>query len=101
MAASANVYPGRTSMFEPVHGSAPKYAGMGRANPMGAVLSAGLMLDNLGHPEAAAAVEKAVTEAVIAGVTTPDLGGGSTTAEVGDLLARQVAQAGALEYSSS
>jgi len=101
MAASANVYPGRTSMFEPVHGSAPKYAGMGRANPMGAVLSAGLMLDNLGHPEAAAAVEKAVTKAVIEGVTTPDLGGGSTTAEVGDLLARQVAQVGELEYSSS
>ena len=54
MAASANLHPGRTSMFEPVHGSAPKYAGTGTANPMAAILTVGLMLDDLGHGEAAA-----------------------------------------------
>ena len=48
MAASGNIHPGRVSMFEPVHGSAPKYAGTGRANPFGAILTAGLMLDHLG-----------------------------------------------------
>ena len=49
MAASGNIHPGRTSLFEPVHGSAPKYAGTGRANPFGAILTAALMLDHLGH----------------------------------------------------
>ena len=64
LAASANLHPGRTSMFEPVHGSAPKYAGTGRANPMGALVTAALMLDELGHAEAAAAIEDAVRELV-------------------------------------
>lgn len=91
LAASANLHPGRVSMFEPVHGSAPKYAGSGRANPMAAILSAALMLDYLGHEEAAGEVERAVAEAIRAGETTPDLGGRRTTAEVGDLLARSLA----------
>ncbi len=90
LAASANLHPGRTSMFEPVHGSAPKYAGTGRANPMGAILSAGLMLDYLGHEEAASVVEEAVRDAVRSGQTTVDLGGSLKTHEVGDLLARAV-----------
>jgi 3-isopropylmalate dehydrogenase len=92
VAASANLHPGRTSMFEPVHGSAPKYAGQGRANPMGAVLSAGLMLQALGHVEAARAVEDAVVAALREGVRTPDLGGQGTTARVGDWLAGAVAR---------
>jgi 3-isopropylmalate dehydrogenase len=91
MAASANVHPGQTSMFEPVHGSAPKYAGTGRANPMGAVLSSALMLDHLGHAEAGRALDAAVIRAVAAGQTTPDVGGSMTTSQVGDLLARTVA----------
>ncbi|HBL29849.1 MAG TPA: 3-isopropylmalate dehydrogenase, partial [Acidobacteria bacterium] len=91
MAASANLHPGQTSMFEPVHGSAPKYAGTGRANPMGAVLSSALMLDTLGHAEAGRALEDAVARAVREGQTTPDLGGSLTTSQVGDLLARTVA----------
>ncbi len=49
MAASGNLHPGRVSMFEPVHGSAPKYAGTGKANPFGAILTAALLLDHLGH----------------------------------------------------
>jgi 3-isopropylmalate dehydrogenase len=80
-------------MFEPVHGSAPKYAGTGRANPVGAVLSVALMLDYLGHDEAAAEVERAVAQSLREGQTTPDLGGTMTTSEVGDLLARAVAGA--------
>ncbi|MDH3255161.1 MAG: 3-isopropylmalate dehydrogenase [Acidobacteriota bacterium] len=92
IAASANLHPGRVSMFEPVHGSAPKYAGTGRANPMAAVLSTGLLLDDLGHAEAAAAVEAAVREAIAYDETTSDLGGSMTTSEVGDALARRLAR---------
>lgn len=92
LAASANVHPGRTSMFEPVHGSAPKYAGKGVANPLAAVVSAGLMLDHLGHHEAARAIEKAVEDSLAEGKTTQDLGGRLSTAEVGDELARRVAE---------
>jgi 3-isopropylmalate dehydrogenase len=91
VAASANRHPGRVSMYEPVHGSAPKYAGSGRANPMGAVLSSALLLEDLGHAEAAREVEAAVTAAIRAGETTVDLGGPLTTTEVGDRLARAVA----------
>ncbi len=93
VAGSANLHPGRVSMFEPVHGSAPKYAGTGKANPMGAVLSVALMLDDLGHTAPAAAVEAAVAAAIRAGDTTPDIGGARSTSEVGDLLARAVAGA--------
>ncbi len=95
VAASANLHPGRTSMFEPVHGSAPKYAGTGRANPVGAVLSSALMLDSLGHAAAAQAIEEAVAQSLRQGQTTPDLGGSLTTSQVGDLLARAVAEAAA------
>jgi 3-isopropylmalate dehydrogenase len=87
MAASANLHPGRTSMFEPVHGSAPKYAGQGTANPMAAVLTLALLLEDLALREAAEAVEDAVCRALQEGVTTADLGGGNTTSEVGDFLA--------------
>lgn len=90
IAASANLHPGRTSMFEPVHGSAPKYAGTGRANPVGAILSAALMLDYLGHGEACGAIEEAVSRALCEKQSTPDVGGALTTSQVGDLLARTV-----------
>jgi 3-isopropylmalate dehydrogenase len=90
IAASANSHPGRISMFEPVHGSAPKYAGTGRANPIAAVLSVALMLDDLGHAEAATAVDDAVKLAISDRETTPDLGGKRSTSEVGDFLAARV-----------
>ncbi len=93
IAGSANLHPGRTSMFEPVHGSAPKYAGTGEANPVGAVLSASLMLETLGHREAAAALEAAVVKTLRDGHATADVGGKLTTSQVGDLLARTVAGA--------
>jgi 3-isopropylmalate dehydrogenase len=87
VAASANLHPGRTSMFEPVHGSAPKHAGTGRANPLAAILTAGLMLDNLGHREAAAEVERTVAAAIRENRVTADLGGTLSTSEVGDRIA--------------
>ena len=64
MAASGNIHPGRTSMFEPVHGSAPKFAGKNIANPIGAIASAALMLETLGCTREAAAIEAAVLKAV-------------------------------------
>ena len=84
MAASGNLHPGRTSMFEPVHGSAPKYAGKNVANPVGAILSAALMLEYLGCAEEAASVERAVEAVVTGGLGTPDIGGALGTREMGD-----------------
>jgi 3-isopropylmalate dehydrogenase len=92
MAASGNIHPGRTSLFEPVHGSAPPLAGKNVANPMGAVLSAALMLDTLGWADEARRIDAAVEAAVDAGVGTADIGGRLGTREVGDWLAAQVAQ---------
>ena len=62
MAASGNLHPGKTSMFEPVHGSAPKFAGKNVANPIGAIASAALMLETLGLTEEAAAIDAADSE---------------------------------------
>ncbi len=83
LAASGNIHPGQVSLFEPVHGSAPPLAGKREANPAGAILSAGLMLEYLGHTEAAAAVERAARESIAAGETTRDLGGSLSTPEAG------------------
>ncbi|MEL3944417.1 tartrate dehydrogenase [Streptomyces sp. LNU-CPARS28] len=84
IAPAANLNPERDfpSMFEPVHGSAPDIAGQGIANPLGAIWSAAMMLDHLGHPEAAKDVTDAIA-AVLAktDVRPPDLGGGATTSE--------------------
>jgi 3-isopropylmalate dehydrogenase len=84
LASSGNIHPGRVSLFEPVHGSAPPLAGRREANPAGAILSAGLMLEYLGHAEAAAAVERAVRDSIAAGETTRDLGGSLSTPEAGE-----------------
>ena len=84
MAPSANLNPERDfpSMFEPVHGSAPDIAGRGVANPVGAIWSAAMMLDHLGHPEAAAQVVAAIAATLADGrVRTADLGGTATTGE--------------------
>jgi len=91
LAPSANVHPGRHGLYEPVHGSAPELAGSGRANPMAAILSAALMLRDLGFGEAADRVESAVDAALEDEVTTPDLGGDRSTGEVGRWIARRVA----------
>ena len=88
LAASANLHPGRAGLFEPVHGSAPPLAGKGIANPMAAVLTGALMFEQLGHPEAARDLERAVIETLAAGVRTPDIGGKATTRDVGHAIAR-------------
>ncbi|MEW5982417.1 MAG: 3-isopropylmalate dehydrogenase [Acidobacteriota bacterium] len=87
MAASGNLHPGRTSMFEPVHGSAPKYAGKNVANPFGAILSSALMLDYLGFVAEAHAIERAVAEAVRTGHGPAEIGGSLGTRETGDWVA--------------
>src|SRR5829696_8332555 len=86
VAASANLDPERRrpSMFEPVHGSAPDIAGQGIANPIGAIASAALMLEHLGLEEEAGRVNRAIEATTGAGLLPPDLGGSSTTREVGD-----------------
>jgi 3-isopropylmalate dehydrogenase len=90
LAASGNLHPGKTSMFEPVHGSAPPLAGKNVANPMGAILSAALMLDYLGLKAEAASIETAVQEAVTAGQGTREIGGSLGTRETGDDIAARV-----------
>ncbi len=87
MAASGNIHPGRISLFEPVHGSAPRFAGKNVANPMGAILTAGLMLEHLGWGEEAGRIEDAVRWAVESDRTTSDIGGKLGTREVGDAVA--------------
>src|SRR5882762_7206098 len=87
LAASGNLHPGKTSMFEPVHGSAPPLAGKNVANPMGAILSAALMLDYLGLKQEAAAIEAAVQDAVVTGNGTKEIGGALGTRETGDYIA--------------
>lgn len=84
MAASANVNPDGVSMFEPVHGSAPKYAGKNIANPFGAILTAGMMLEHIGHTREGKLLEKAVQRVVRSGVGPQDLGGTLGTREAGD-----------------
>lgn len=79
LAASANLHPGRPGLFEPVHGSAPPLAGKGVANPMAAILTGALMLEQLGHADAARAIERAVQRALAAGARTQDLGGTTGT----------------------
>jgi 3-isopropylmalate dehydrogenase len=93
VAASGNMHPGRTSMFEPVHGSAPPLAGKNVANPVGAILSAGMMLDYLGLKQEAAAIERAVTDAVTTGNVTTEIGGRLGTKETGDYIARTIRRA--------
>ncbi len=82
VAASANLHPGRVGLFEPVHGSAPALAGKNVANPMATVLTGALMLEALGHPAPARALESAVRAVVASGPVTPDIGGSGSTTEV-------------------
>jgi 3-isopropylmalate dehydrogenase len=90
MAASGNIHPGRTSMFEPVHGSAPKFAGRNVANPIGAIASLALLLETLGATDEAAAIDAAVLRAVKENQVTNDIGGNLGTREAGDYVARAI-----------
>ena len=90
LAASGNIHPGKVSLFEPVHGSAPPLAGKGVANPIGAVLTVAMMLEYLGFNDASAAVERAVREAVVANETTRDLGGSLSTEQAGAAIRKRL-----------
>jgi tartrate dehydrogenase/decarboxylase/D-malate dehydrogenase len=96
IAPSANINPERLfpSLFEPVHGSAPDIAGKGLANPIGQIWCGSMMLDHLGHPEAGAAVLRAVEKVLEAGPKnapfTPDMGGTASTSDLGRAIAEAV-----------
>jgi 3-isopropylmalate dehydrogenase len=90
MAASGNIHPGRTSMFEPVHGSAPTIAGKNIANPMGSILTAAMMLAHLGLNAEAQKIENAVLDAVRERKTTVDVGGLLGTRECAHWIAERV-----------
>ena len=92
LAASGNIHPGRCSLFEPVHGSAPDIAGRGVANPLGAIGSAAMMLRHVGEARAAGIVEDAVARAVRETKTTTDLGGSLSTSASGGWVADVVAK---------
>jgi tartrate dehydrogenase/decarboxylase / D-malate dehydrogenase len=89
IAPSANINPERKfpSLFEPVHGSAPDIAGQGIANPIGQIWSGAMMLDHLGHSAAHAAIVRAIERVTAEGPRTPDMGGTSSTADMGKAVA--------------
>jgi len=93
IAPSANLNPEREfpSLFEPVHGSAPDIAGKNVANPIGQIWSGAMMLDHLGHPEAAREIERAIETVLASGPRTRDIGGTASTDEVGKAIASAVA----------
>jgi len=95
IAPSANLNPeGKfPSLFEPVHGSAPDIAGKGIANPIGQIWSGAMMLDHLGHADAASAVVRAIEVVLADGPRTPDMGGSASTQDVGRAVAQAVAVA--------
>jgi 3-isopropylmalate dehydrogenase len=96
IAASANLHPGRVSLFESIHGSAPQFAGQNRANPLATIMAVSMMLDDLGERSAATRVEDAVVR-LLRSHKLPNLGmdSGFGTDQVGDLVMAELAGAGA------
>jgi 3-isopropylmalate dehydrogenase len=92
LAASGNIHPGRVSLFEPVHGSAPPLAGKGVANPIGSILTTSMMLEYLGFQTESEAIEVAVRKAVSANETTTDLGGDLSTEQAGSAVIAHLAK---------
>ena len=92
LAASGNIHPGRVSLFEPVHGSAPPLAGKGIANPIGAILTSAMMLEYLGFQTLSDEIEEAVRGAVSANETTRDLGGELSTEQAGSAVIARLGQ---------
>ena len=90
VAGSGNIHPGRVSLFEPIHGSAPKYAGQDIANPLGAILTGAMMLEYLGYADEARLIEQAVTDAIKAEETTHDLGGSLGTKAAGEAVLKRL-----------
>ena len=95
-AAGGNINPQGVSMFEPIHGSAPKYKGKNTINPVATILSGGMLLENIGEPVLGDLVERAVSEVMREGrVRTRDMGGTATTSQMGDAIAAKVRELGA------
>lgn len=92
LAASGNINPNSVSMFEPVHGSAPKYAGKNVANPFAAILSTQMMLQHLGFQKEGGLIESAMSECLREDECTPDIGGNLGTRESGDAICRRIGE---------
>jgi 3-isopropylmalate dehydrogenase len=92
IAASGNIHPGRVSLFEPIHGSAPKYTGQNVANPIATIMAVQMMLDYLGEKNAAARLEQAVA-GLLKSRRLPSLGtdSGFSTTQIGDLVLEEIA----------
>jgi len=90
LAPGGNINPEGTSMFEPIHGSAPKYKGMGVVNPMATIWAGSMLLDYMGEHDAAEGVLRALGQSILDGVVTRDMGGTSRTTDVGDYVAALV-----------
>lgn len=91
IAASANLHPGKTSMFEPIHGSAPDIAGQNVACPLGAIMAMSMMLDYLGEKDPAKQIEGSVAHLLESGeISYPDSRSGISTTEMGDMVIEQI-----------
>ena len=91
LAPGGNINPEGTSMFEPIHGSAPKYKGLNKVNPIATIWAGALLLDQIGEKEASSAIVRAIEQNLVNGeVKTYDLGGSNTTTDVGDDIARLI-----------
>jgi 3-isopropylmalate dehydrogenase len=92
IAASGNIHPGRVSMFEPIHGSAPKYRGQNRANPLAAIEAGRMLFEHVGEAAAAARIGSAVRQVLVGGRVTSLSAGAHATDEIGDYVLEALEQ---------
>jgi len=90
LAPGGNINPKGTSMFEPIHGSAPKYKGKNVANPLATIWSGSLLLDSLGEHAAASAVVSSIEHSILKKAVTKDMGGSLHTSDIGDWIAKDI-----------
>lgn len=91
LAPGGNINPEGTSMFEPIHGSAPKYKGLNKVNPIATIWAGALLLDQIGEKEASSAIVNAIEQNIVNGkVRTYDMGGSDKTSDVGEDIARLI-----------
>jgi len=91
LAPGGNINPNGISMFEPIHGSAPKYKGMNRANPLATIWAGAMMLDEIGQEKAAEDIVNAIEKVLKEGkVRTKDLGGKAKCSEMGDVVVKKL-----------
>ncbi len=90
LAPGGNINPKGTSMFEPIHGSAPKYKGKNVANPLATIWAGALLLDTLGEKEAAGAIVSSIENSITGGAVTRDMGGSMSTSGVGDWIVKNI-----------